>query len=272
MEDCRPSEQWRDLGEETIEAVVKRGPHDPTARAADAIALVHEDLAYQVKAGFSKIMRWDDIKNNLPPSFKISPVAVIPQEGRRGRIILDLSFAVRLEQTPNQHKPGKALQEAINGITVLLAPRRPVREICKVLPRIFEFMASTPKGQEILLSKVDLSDGFWRIIVEESAHWNFCYVMPDPPGAPIHIVVPSALQMGWMESPQYFCTATKTGRDFIQWLVDQKKKCPSHPLEKCMLPQDLVGTLGPDKPELAGEKDEGASSINVYVMTTSWRW
>jgi hypothetical protein len=170
-----------------------------------------------------------------------------------------------LEQKPNQHKAGKVLQEAVNDTTVPLAPRRLVREIGKVLPRIFEFMASTPEGQDILLSKVDLSDGFWRIIIEESARWNFCYVMPDPPGASICIVVPSALQMGWMESPQYFCTATETGRDFIQWLVDQKIECPPHPLEKFMLPQDLVGTLGPDKPEPAGEKDEGASSINVYV-------
>jgi hypothetical protein len=159
-------------------------------------------------------------------------VAVIPQDGRRGRIILDLSFAVRLDQQRNQRKAGAVLQEAVNDTTVPLAPRTPVREIGKVLPRIFEFMAGTPEGQEILLSKVDLSDGFWRIIVQEEARWNFCYVMPDPPGAPIRIVVPSALQMGWMESPQYFCTATETGRDFIQWLIDQKIDCPPHPLKK----------------------------------------
>jgi hypothetical protein len=56
---------------EAIDAAVKRGPH-PTARAAGAIALVHEDVAYQIKAGFSKIALWDDIKDNLPPTFKIS--------------------------------------------------------------------------------------------------------------------------------------------------------------------------------------------------------
>ncbi len=68
-----------------------------------------------------------------------------------------------------------------------------------------------------------------------------------------------------MESPQYFCTATETGRDFIQWLVDQKIECPPHPLEKFMLPQDLVGTISPDKPAPTNAEDEGASSINVYV-------
>jgi hypothetical protein len=257
--DC--GETWK---KETIKAAVTRGPH-PTARAADAVALVHEDVAYQVKAGFSKIVMWDDIKNDLPPWFKISPVAVIPQEARRGRIILDLSFAVQLQQKPDQREAGLLLQEAVNDTTVPLAPRRSVREIGKVLPRVFGFMASRPEGQTILLSKVDLSDGFWRIIIEEVARWNFCYVMPDPPGWPIRIVVPLALQMGWMESPQYFCTATGTGRDFIQWMVDQQIDCPPHPLEKYMLPQDLVGTIGPDKPAPTDEANGGASTINVYV-------
>lgn len=46
--------------------------------------------------------------------------------------------------------------------------------------------------------------------------------MLDPPGHPIQIVIPSALQMGWTESPLYFCTATKTSRDVIQGLVSTK--------------------------------------------------
>ena len=54
-------------------------------------------------------------------------------------------------------------------------------------------MASTPKDQEIRLSKVDLSDGFWRLLVKLAQKWNFCFVMPDPPGTQVQIVVPSAL-------------------------------------------------------------------------------
>jgi hypothetical protein len=88
--------------------------------------------------------------------------------------------------------------------------------------------------------------------------------MPDPPGAPIRIVVPSALQMGWMESPQYFCTATETGRDFIQWLIDQKIDWPPHPLEKFMLPADLVDMID-DPNESDNDANNGAYSINVYV-------
>jgi hypothetical protein len=62
-----------------------------------------------------------------------------------------------------------------------------------------------------MLAKINLSDGFWRMIVQEDQQWNFAYVMPDLPQSPTRIVVSSALQMGWAESSEYFCTATETG-------------------------------------------------------------
>jgi hypothetical protein len=81
--DCSPDWSW-----EVIEVVVAHGPH-PTASTPDAIALFKEDIAYRVKAGFCKVMLWEDIKRLRPTNLKISPVAVVPQVGRRGRIILD---------------------------------------------------------------------------------------------------------------------------------------------------------------------------------------
>jgi hypothetical protein len=79
--DCGP--EW---SREAIELAVARGPH-PTAIAPDAVALVHEDIEYQVKAGFTEIIFWDAIKDDLPGHFKVSPVAVIPQTGRSGSIV-----------------------------------------------------------------------------------------------------------------------------------------------------------------------------------------
>ncbi len=49
---------------------------------------------YQVKAGFCKIMLWEDLKRLRPLNLKISPVAVVPQVGQGGCIILDLLFPV----------------------------------------------------------------------------------------------------------------------------------------------------------------------------------
>jgi hypothetical protein len=81
---------------------------------------------------------------------------------------------------------------------------------------------------------IDLSDGFWWMIVEDGAQWKFAYVMPDPVGHPLRIAVPSALQMGWVDSPSYFCAATETRRDVIAKLVSDKTKLPPHPLESHM--------------------------------------
>jgi hypothetical protein len=55
-----------------------------------------------------------------------------------------------------------------------------------------------PEANEIvMLSKINLSDGFCRMIVASKEVWNFCYVLPDPLGHPIRIIIPPALQMGW---------------------------------------------------------------------------
>jgi hypothetical protein len=59
---------WSD---DAISIAVQRGAH-PTVRTPDAIELVHEDIEYQVKAGFSEVLLWDDIKHCLHANFKIS--------------------------------------------------------------------------------------------------------------------------------------------------------------------------------------------------------
>jgi hypothetical protein len=91
--DCGPDWEW-----DVIEQAVARGPH-PSALEDDNIALVHDDLQYQVDAGFSRIMLWSDLEKLRPSNLKISPMAVVPQKDRRGRLILDLSFPVYPERT-----------------------------------------------------------------------------------------------------------------------------------------------------------------------------
>ena len=70
-----------DWSREMIEVALQRGAH-PSATTPEAIQLFKEDIAYQVKPGFSEIVNWDEIQNSLSTQFKISPVAIIPQAGR----------------------------------------------------------------------------------------------------------------------------------------------------------------------------------------------
>ncbi len=41
-------------------------------------------------------------------------------------------------------------------------------------------------------------------------------------------IIPHALQMGWMESPGYFCATTETGRDIMQAHIDGGTWLPPH--------------------------------------------
>jgi len=244
--DCGP--EW-DMT--TCDAAVERGPH-PTALTAEAIELFHDDISYQEKAGFCQVFLWDELRRLQPKNLKISPVAVVPQVGRRGRIILDLSFPVYQEVDGIM----TIIQSSVNDTTEIKAPTIPVKEIGKVLHRLLHFMKMTRAGKWILFSKLDISDGFWRLVVRKEDSFNFAFVLPQLPGQPTRIVVPSAVQMGWVESPSYFCAVTETARDITQHLIDTDASLPAHPIENSM----TIPTV-----PLRARTTEPDSSIQVYV-------
>ena len=93
-------------------------------------------------------------------------------------------------------------------------------------------------------SKLDVKDGFWCMVVLTTDAWNFCYLLPtaDSKSVPLEeteLVVPDALQMGWCESPPFFCTASETARDIIQELLDNNVELPTHKYEDKLLPAEL---------------------------------
>ena len=94
-----------------------------------------------------------------------------------------------------------------------LAPEKAVKQFGKILPRLFEYLLVAPAATPVLFSRIDLSDGFWRMKVLEEQKWNFAYVIPDKEGERTRIVVSSALQMGWCQLPAFFCTATEAAKE-----------------------------------------------------------
>ena len=212
---------------ETIDAAIARGPHQ-SALTPEALELFQDDVVdYQVKAGFCRIVNWDDIKHDLPPQLKISPVAAVPQVGRRPRIILDLSFGVRIGD--------EVIQQAVNTTTASTSHPAALDFLGSAMPRILDFLAHAPSDYPVYLSKYDISDGFWRMVVAAGSEWNFAYVLPQEEGKPIKLVVPSALQMGWKESPGYFCSASETARDVAEefaGFTGRMHDLPMHKFEK----------------------------------------
>ena len=123
-----------------------------------------------------------------------------------------------------------------------MAPAEAMDQIGTVLPRIIEALAAAPlEDGPIMFSKLDITDGFWRMTCAEGEEWNFAYVLPSNPGEPIQIVVPSALQMGWAESPPFFCAASETARDVAETYTSERVgTLPAHPLEEGTMPPDLA--------------------------------
>ncbi|KAL7546620.1 hypothetical protein ACHAWF_015384 [Thalassiosira exigua] len=115
--------------------------------------------------------------------------------------------------------------------------------------------------------KLDIKDGFWRMVCAEGQEWNFAYVLPNHPGEPVEVVVPSALQMGWALSPPFFCAASETARDVAASYVQERLGAlPPHPLEGLTMPEDDVNVALPD---LAKASPEAGARflhmVEVYV-------
>ncbi len=100
-------------------------------------------------------------------------------------------------------------------------------------------MRDTPAGLHILMSKLDISDGFWWLIVRDADCFNFAYVLPQWEGEPCRIVVPSAVQMGWVESPSLFCAVTESVRNLAQHFVVEAVPLPQHQVESSMAIDDV---------------------------------
>jgi len=183
----------------------------------------------QVNDGCCRLIRWSELQHNLPPNLKISPIAAIPHKSRDYRMILDLSFQLQMPTDPTTVLP------SVNQSTQSVAPQHAMYELGNVVPQLIWLMATAPRTSPILFAKVDLKDGFWRMFIPPDQQWNFAYVLPTPePDPDPWIVVPGVLQMGWTDSPPYFCTATETVRDSVPTYL----ACPTiepHPLENIML-------------------------------------
>jgi hypothetical protein len=58
---------------------------------------------------------------------------------------------------------------------------------------------------------MDLSGSFWRMTAKAGKEHNFAFQLPRREGGmETHHVVPSSLQMGWKNSPAFFCTSTES--------------------------------------------------------------
>ena len=222
--DCGP-----DWTREQIELLLVRGPHR-SAKGKDAIKQLREETLKKIEQGYARKVRWGDIKDKIPAKLKISPVAMIPHKSKKYRCILDLSFTL--------FHLGKTFA-SVNDTTTKKANEVAMVQLGLTLKRIVATMADNyDRTKPFSFAKLDIKDGFWRMAVNNTDAWNFCYVLPSQKTHEsiddIELVVPNSLQMGWCESPPLFCSGTETARDVIDSLLEDPS-LPAHKFEASML-------------------------------------
>jgi hypothetical protein len=136
---------------------------------------------------------------------------MIPQKSQKCCSILDLSFSVHL-------KDG-SLVPSVNEDFVNTAPHGAINQIGHALSCVIHAYATTSPDEKIFMAKLDIKDGFWHLDCEEGEEWNFAYVLPAHDGPSMKLAIPNSLQMGWIESPPYFCSATNTGWDMVEQYI-----------------------------------------------------
>ena len=184
---------------EKIEEEILHGPH-MSVNSIEARTALRSEAHTKVHIGFTKILKYKTIKDRLPPTLKVSPEACIPHKSRQYSVILDLSFRLRVH--------GKYLS-SVNNATVKTAPQESMGQLVSTLKHLVAVMADKYNLDfPFLFSKLDIAGGFWILVVSHLQAWDFCYVLPTTDGRQVslgetELVVPTALKMGWCESPPF---------------------------------------------------------------------
>jgi hypothetical protein len=233
-----PVDCGKDWSIDHIHNSILHGPHK-SAQSKEAIQSIHDETLLKIKQGFAKIIKFKDIKRDMPKNLKISPVACIPHKSKSFRVILDLSFNLKI---------GKKIYPSVNENTIKLAPPEAMVQLGNCIRRMISTLESNYNmDQPYKFCKLDIKDGFWRLVVHEADAWKFCYVLPSINKKITNIdeaqlVVPKSLQMGWCESPPFFCASSETARDTIAHLIQTKESLPAHKFEQKMLPNEYPNT------------------------------
>lgn len=145
---------------------------------------------------------------------------------------MDLSFRF--------NKKDGSKWESVNSATTKLAPQQSMAQLGLALKRMVATMAvNFDPDRPFKFAKLDIKDGFWRMAVNDKNAWNFVYVLPSKNKKvaldDIELVVLNSLQMGWCESPPFFCAGSETARDIIEELLHDADSLPPHLLEEKML-------------------------------------
>lgn len=192
-----------------LDARAARGSHPS---ALEHIDFLGEEFLDFGRKGFWILLPYEAIKNE--PGLRLSPLGVVPHDGRRPRVISDYSFWF------------------INGETADLAPPGAMQFGTAPLRMQEDLMRANPIFGPVYMSKNDMSDGFYRIRLTSSGSLKLAVILPAGlvPDQPQLVALPLVLPMGWTQSPPWFCACTETIADLTNEDLRRNKRFAPHPL------------------------------------------
>jgi hypothetical protein len=102
----------------------------------------------------------------------------------------------------------------------------------RALLRILQNIArSDPRLGPVFLSKIDISDGFYRIAIPSEDFPKLAVMFPKAPGEEQLIGLPLVLPMGWKQSPPLFTVAIETVADFANSKLQSRHVSVPHRLD-----------------------------------------
>ena len=147
---------------ERIEQAITRGAHT-SAREPKVAEYAWKEAQEKEAKGFYQIYKWSTLRKSCPVDLKISPLAAIPYKSRAYRLLLDLSFGLKMN---GQRQP------SVNETTIQTAPHHALDYIGTALPRIIHAVATAAISNHCLFAKADIKDGFWRVFIEDLGQWK----------------------------------------------------------------------------------------------------
>jgi hypothetical protein len=115
-------------------------------------------------------------------------------------------------------------------------PKWAIDQIGDCLLQIMHAFAEADETAKIFMAKWDIKDGFWHLDCAKGEEYNFAYVLPQPEEELIQIVIPTLLQIGWVESPPHFCMATETAREVVKEYIKMPvNSLHDHKFVKCTI-------------------------------------
>ena len=145
--------------------------------------------------------------------------------------------ATRSNKKRKQEEP---LQVFINNNIKKLAPEEAVRRIKEVFPKILKFNYDDPTDMPVILIEIDLSVGFWRMMVPHKQRSNFVYIILGVEGSLKLVVFSSHIQMGLSKSPAYIYHVIKVAFDITEGLFLGQNPLTPKGVEACIEPEETV--------------------------------